>query len=116
MMRKILLVVFATVALSAFAAETTVKGYLVDLACATEDGSKPGFGAKHDKDCLQMPDCQKSGYGVLTSGNKVVKFDKAGNEQAKKFIAASKKTKDFRVNVTGNVNGDTMTVQKIELQ
>lgn len=115
-MRKLLLVLFAAVSLTAFAAETTVKGYLVDLACAKEDGSKPGFGAKHDKDCLQMPDCQKSGYGVLTSDNKVVKFDKAGNEQAKNFLSASKKTKDFRVNVTGNVKGDTMTVQKIELQ
>jgi hypothetical protein len=116
MMRKLVLVLFAAISLTAFAAETTVKGYLVDLSCAKEEGSKPGFGAKHDKDCLQMPDCEKSGYGVLTPDNKVVKFDKSGNTQAKAFIANSKKTKDFRVNVTGSVKGDTMTVQKIEMQ
>jgi hypothetical protein len=115
-MKKFLMILFAAVSISAFAADTTVKGYLVDLACAAEDGSKPGFGAKHSKDCLQMPDCQKSGYGVLTSDKKVIKFDKAGNEQAKKFIADTKKTKDFQVSVSGNVNGDTMSVSKIELQ
>lgn len=115
-MTRFLIVLFAAFSISAFAAETTVKGYLVDLSCAKEEGSKPGFGAKHDKDCLQMPDCEKSGYGVLTADKKVVRFDTSGNEQAKKFIAASKKTKDFRVNVTGDVKGDSMTVQKIELQ
>jgi hypothetical protein len=115
-MRKLILVMFTAVAISAFAADTTVKGYLVDLSCAAEEGSKPGFGAKHSKDCLQMDDCAKSGYGVLTDDKKVIKFDKAGNEQAKKFIADLKKAKDIKVNVAGNVSGETMTVSKIELQ
>lgn len=115
-MRKLMLVLFAAVAISAFAAETTVKGYLVDLSCAAEEGQKPGFGAKHSKDCLQMDDCAKSGYGVLTDDKKVIKFDKASNEQAKKFISDMKKAKDIRVNVTGTVTGNTMAVNKIELQ
>ena len=46
-MRKSALILFAVMAISAFAADTTVKGYLVDLACAAEDGQKAGFGAKH---------------------------------------------------------------------
>jgi len=115
-MRKSVLILFEVMAISAFAADTTVKGYLVDLACAAEDGQKAGFGAKHSKDCLQMPDCASSGYGVLTDDKKVVKFDKAGNEQAKKFIADMKKEKDVRVAVTGSLNGGSMTVSKIELQ
>lgn len=115
-MKKFVMILFVAMSISAFAADSTVKGYLVDLSCASEEGSKAGFGAKHTKDCLQMPDCVKSGYGVLTSDKKVVKFDKAGNEQAKKFIADMKKDKDIRVNVTGDVKGDTMTVNKIELQ
>jgi len=115
-MRKSALILFAVMAISAFAADTTVKGYLVDLACAAEDGQKVGFGAKHSKDCLQKPDCASSGYGVLTDDKKVVKLDKAGNEHAKKFIADLKKEKDVRVVVTGAVNGSSMTVSKIELQ
>jgi len=115
-MRKFILMLFAAMSITAFAADTTVKGYLVDLACAREDGQKAGFGAKHTKDCLQMPDCVKTGYGVLTDDKKIVQFDAAGNEQAKKFIADLKKEKDVKVSVTGAVNGGSMTVSKIELQ
>ncbi|HEX3155548.1 MAG TPA: hypothetical protein VHV32_13035 [Candidatus Angelobacter sp.] len=115
-MRRIALVLLTAAALSAFAAETKVQGYLVDLACASEEGQKPGFGAKHSKDCLQMPDCAKSGYGVLTDDKKVIKFDAASNAKAKQFIADLKKNKDIKVNVTGTVNGEQMAVSKIELQ
>lgn len=115
-MRKLILILFTALAVSSFAADTTVKGYLVDLACASEEGQKPGFGAKHTKDCLEMDDCAKSGYGILTDDKKVIKFDQASNEQAKKFIADLKKTKDIRVNVTGAVKGDTIAVSKIVLQ
>jgi phosphoribosylamine-glycine ligase len=114
-MKKLAMILLAA-SLSAFAADTTVKGYLVDLSCAAEDGQQPGFGAKHTKDCLQMPDCVKSGYGVLTEDKKVIRFDAAGNEQAKKFIAALTKKNDVKVSVTGTRNGDSMTVGKIELQ
>ena len=103
-------------ALSAFAAETKVQGYLVDLACSREEGQKPGFGAKHSTMCLQMPECAKSGYGVLTDDKKVIMFDAASNEKAKKFIADLTKDKDIKVNVTGTMNGDRLSVSKIELQ
>ena len=115
-MKKFALILFAAMAVSSFAADTQVKGYLVDLACAAEDGQQAGFGAKHTKGCLQMPDCVKSGFGVLTDDKKVIKFDKAGNEQAMKFIADLKKEKDIKVAVTGTVNGDNITVTKIDLQ
>jgi hypothetical protein len=115
-MKKLVLILFAAISLGALAADTTIKGTLVDMACAREDGSKPGFGAKHSKDCLEMPDCVKSGYGLMTADKKVIKFDKAGNDQAKKFIAEMKKAKDIQVEVTGAVTGDTMTVSKIVLQ
>jgi hypothetical protein len=104
------------VALSAFAADTKIQGYLVDIACASEEGQRANFGAKHSKDCLQMPDCAKSGYGLLTDDKKVIKFDAASNEKAKQFIADLKKEKDIKVSVTGTVNGERMTVSKIELQ
>jgi hypothetical protein len=115
-MKKLVLVLFAMMAVGAFAADTAVKGYLVDIACANEEGSQPGFGANHSKGCLQMPDCEKSGYAVLTPDKKVIRFDTAGNAEAKKFIAALTKKKDIQVTVTGNVTGDSMTVSKIELQ
>jgi len=115
-MKKLMMVMLAAMAITAFAADTKVQGYLVDIACSDEEGTKAGFGAKHTKDCLLMPDCVKSGYGLLTDDKKVFKFDKAGNEHAKQFIAGLKKEKDIKVSVTGAVNGESMTVTKIELQ
>ena len=115
-MRKLVLILCAAAVISAFAADTTIKGYLVDISCATEEGSRPDFGIKHSKECLQMPDCVESGYGLLTADKKIIKFDAAGNEHAKKFIADLKKNNDIKVTVTGAVKGDSMTVSKIELQ
>jgi hypothetical protein len=117
-MRRLALILFVAVAVSAFAADTTVKGYLVDISCATANAKKPkaDFPAKHTKDCLQMPDCEEAGYAVLTSDNKVIKFDKAGNAEAKKFISGVNKKDDIKVAVSGTVKGDHMTVSKIDLQ
>ena len=115
-MKKIGLIILTCLAISAFAANSAVKGYLVDLSCAAEEGQRPDFGIKHSKSCLLMEDCEKSGYGVLTDDKKVIRFDKAGNDEAKKFIAALTKKNDIKVTVTGAVKGDEMTVNKIELQ
>ncbi|HEV2961852.1 MAG TPA: hypothetical protein VG649_08525 [Candidatus Angelobacter sp.] len=115
-MKKLLVMLFAAVAISAFAADTTVKGYLVDRECASEVGSQPGFGPNHTKSCLQMPPCEKSGYAVLTDDKKIIKLDDKGNEAAKKFIAALTKNKDIKVAVTGDLKDDIITVTKIELQ
>jgi hypothetical protein len=115
-MKKIVLLLFAVAAISTFAADNKVNGYLVDLACVKADGDKPEWGAKHTKNCLLMPNCEAAGYGVLTSDKKIIRFDKSGNAEAKKFIVDTNKEKDFRVSVTGSVSGDVMSVSKIELQ
>ena len=123
--RFILAASVALLSLSGFAADIkstgnsqTLTGYLVDLACAAENGVRPDpkFGATHDKSCLQMPDCVKSGYGVLTPDNKIVKFDSKGNEQAKKFIEITNKNKDWKVTVSGPVQGNTIAVSSLMLQ
>lgn len=112
----IILMVLTALAASAFAADTTVKGYLVDRACAFDDGKEDGFGAKHTKVCLQMANCEKSGYAVLTEDKRIIVFDYPGNVLAKKFIEALTKKNDIRVVVTGTLNGDQIKVTKIELQ
>lgn len=115
-MKKAFLILLIALSLTALPVEVTVKGYLVDVLCGSSEGSRPNFGALHSKACLQMPECAESGYGVLMPDNSIVRFDKAGNEQAKKFIADMKKTTDVKVTVTGTRSRETMTVSKIELQ
>lgn len=114
-MKRLALILFMFFAVGAFAADTAVKGYLVDISCATEEGQRPDFGIKHSKNCLQMPDCAGSGYGLLTEDKKIIRFDPAGNEQAKKFIQGLTKSTDVKVTVTGTLNGDQMAVSKIDL-
>ena len=115
-MKKLAIILFTAASLMAFAAETSVKGYLVDIACATDEGQRPDFGIKHSKKCLQMPECASSGYGVLTEDKKVIFFDKDGSEKARKFIDSVTKSNDIKVTVTGTLQRDHMTVSQIELQ
>jgi len=94
----------------------TIKGYLVDVACVTERTSELStLGIVHTKRCLQMPDCERSGYAILTGDRKIIRFDAAGNEQAKQLIAASDRDKDYRVVVSGRVQKDSITVSELRL-
>jgi hypothetical protein len=70
LMKKIILVLFVAAAISTFAADSTVKGYLVESVLCRGSRQLPGWGAKHTTMCLPMPDCAKSGYGVLTDDKK----------------------------------------------
>ena len=98
--------------------QQTISGHLVDLSCAAQNSARPDpkFGATHGKECLQMEACEKTGYGVLTSHNKVLRFDSKGNEQAKKFIQMTNKDKDWKVTVSGPVQGNTIAVNSIMLE
>lgn len=95
-----------------------IQGHLVDVACASENAAKPkpGFAAKHSKDCLQMAECEGSGYAIVTADNKVIKLDAKGNETAKKLIAGSKKQADFKASASGTLEGDTLTVESLTLE
>jgi hypothetical protein len=96
----------------------TINGYLVDVACARENATnpEPGFAAKHDKGCLQMPECVQTGYAILTEDNKIVKFDKQSNETAKNFIASTDKKDNWKITATGVLNGDLFSAQSLKLQ
>lgn len=105
-------------AASGFAEErATVQGFLVDRMCASQHASEgEKFGAMHKRDCALMPDCVKSGYGVLTSDGKFLTFDEAGNKKALAAVKATKKQDDLRVEVTGTPNGDTIKVASLQLK
>ena len=65
----------------------------------------------HTRQCLLMPACRRSGYGVFTyETTKYLSFDAAGNQKALALIEASKKLEDFRVEVTGEIQGDKIKV------
>jgi hypothetical protein len=96
--------------------KVTLQGTLVDIACATERSSDlDSLRIKHTRKCLLMPECQKSGYGVLTPNNQVLRFDAAGNERAHALITGTDREKELHVKVSGRQTGDMLTVRKLAL-
>jgi len=53
---------------------------------------------------------QASGYGILTSDKKFIKFDAAGDGKITEALKASDKKDHLRVDVSGEVKGDTLEV------
>ena len=118
------IVVVGTLAMAAHAEE--IKGILMDQMCSGKadlrisgaTGLLVGgriVAEAHTRECLLMPECQKSGYGVYTSDNKFLKFDEAGNRKALAAIKASSKLDDFEVEITGEVKGDTIKVVSLKV-
>ena len=97
----------AVFSVGCFAAET-LSGTLIDQNCKGKDP------VKHTKQCALM--CAKSGFGLLTSDGKWLKFDDKGNTKAVAALKATKKEDDLKAKVTGEVHGDMIHVDSIEIQ
>lgn len=108
------------------AGEQEIKGVLMDQKCSgTADlhisGATGGLvggrivAEAHTRQCLMMPECEKSGYGVYTSDNKFLKFDEAGSRKALAAIKATPRIDDMEVEVTGQVKDDTIKVATLKI-
>ena len=92
------------------------EGVLLDQACAADsakDGQKAAL--KHDKDCALMTACVKSGYGIITADDKFVKLDQGATDKVVEALKKTDKADNLRVKVTGQLNGDTITVASIKI-
>jgi hypothetical protein len=109
-------------------APTTVQGVLIDKECSARAETRMVTGTTphmeggimwaytHDRKCLLMPACQRSGYGVFTyETSKVLAFDPAGNQKALAIIQSGKKQDDMRIEVTGEITGDKIKVTNLKL-
>ena len=115
-----MLAVFAAVASAA-----QVKGILMDQMCSSKAEVRIVSGPRleggmivaeaHTRECALMTACEKSGYGVFTYDNKFLKFDAAGSRKALAALKASKKEDDLKVEVTGEIQGDTIKVASLKL-
>ncbi|MBI3666212.1 MAG: hypothetical protein HY236_08320 [Acidobacteria bacterium] len=93
------------------------EGVLMDKMCSMKAMQEGGQKAAtmHKRDCALMPDCVKSGYGVVTADNKFLALDAEGNKKAEHALRASKKADDIRVKVTGSESGDTIHVKTLKI-
>ncbi len=109
----------------AVASAAQVQGILIDQMCSSKAEVRIVSGPRleggmivaeaHTRECALMPACQKSGYGIFTYDNKFLKFDEAGSRKALAAIRASKKEDDLKVEVTGEIQGDTIKVASLKL-
>ena len=117
----------AATAFSLSASPATVEGVLIDQHCSYKAETRivPGglleggmlAAYAHPKSCLLLPECQRSGFGVFTYDDKFLKFDAAGSQKALALIKGAKeKEDDYRVEVTGEIQGDTIKVASLKLK
>ena len=103
--------------------DTKLQGVLIDKMCSYKAETRVVPGGllaggiitiyPHTKQCALMPDCQKSGYGIFTYDQKFLPFDGAGNQKALAYFKQAKQEDNFRVEVTGQIQGDLFKVASI---
>ncbi len=111
-MRKIrYLVILALFALPVLAAAETYKNVpVVDVNCSAKAAAAPD---SHTRACALK--CAASGFGIITQDKKFIKFDAEGNTKITEALKGSEKKDHLRVDVSGDVEGDTLKVTSIKL-
>lgn len=92
----------------------TIKGYLVDNACA--DGNKDklaDFVKGHPKSCMLKGPCSASGYAIYSNG-KLEKFTKDSSNQIIAFL--NKDDSKTTVEVTAQENKGELALESIKNQ
>jgi Tfp pilus assembly ATPase PilU len=106
-----LLVLFGLSALPAMAATQSYKDVpVVDVNCSKKVAADPD---SHTRACALK--CEASGFGIVTKDQQFVKFDKEGNAKVAEALKASDKKDHLRVDVSGDLEGDTLKVSSIKL-
>jgi len=93
-----------------FAAETYKNVAVVDVNCSTKVAADPD---SHTRACALK--CAASGFGIVTQDKQFLKFDAQGNTKIIEALKASDKKDHLRVDVSGDVQGDTLKVTSIKL-
>lgn len=112
-MRKLAscLALLALCAMPAFAAATSFPNVpVVDVSCSKKAAANPDA---HTRSCALA--CAKSGFGIVTKDQGFLKFDAAGNAKITEALKASSEKNHLRVDVNGDVEGDTLKVSSIKL-
>jgi len=105
------LAVLGMLALPAVAAAETYKDVpLVDVNCSKKVAADPD---SHTRACALK--CDGSGFGVITGDKQFLKFDAEGNKEVVAALKASDKQDHLRVDVSGDVKGDTLQVKSVKL-
>lgn len=105
------LVLLGLAVMPALAAVETYKDVpVVDVNCSKKVTADPD---SHTRACALK--CAASGFGIVTKDKQFLKFDAEGNAKIADALKASDKKDHLRVDVSGDVQGDTLRVTSIKL-
>jgi hypothetical protein len=90
--------------------QTFERVSLVDTMCIGKVKADPD---KHTRACALQ--CKGSGYGILATDGRYLRFDAAGNEKAIAALKASDRKDTLRVDVTGTLDGEILAVETLTL-
>ncbi|HKY31015.1 MAG TPA: hypothetical protein VJV23_00660 [Candidatus Polarisedimenticolia bacterium] len=112
MLTRFMLVIAGLLAFPLGAAAETWKDVpVIDTLCVAKVKAEPD---KHTRQCALQ--CAKGGYGLLTPEGAYLTFDAAGNEKTLAALKATKKADHLRATVTGERNGESITVTSISIE
>jgi hypothetical protein len=83
---------------------------VVAVNCSKKVAADPDT---HTRACALK--CAASGFGIVTKDQQFLKFDAAGDAKIVEALKASGAKDHLRVNVEGNLQGDTLQVTSIKL-
>lgn len=110
MKKHIFTALFLLFSVALFAAEQTWENVpVVDTMCLSKVKENPD---KHTTKCL----VKCADMGILTSDGTYLKFDDASNKKALEILEKTDKKDSIRADVTGVLNGDTVTITTITLK
>ena len=101
----------STVQPSSSVPKVTLKGYLVDKACATHATSLKAFGPAHTTECTLRS--MAGGLGVVSDGV-WFPFDEKGSKKAAELLKKTEVHTGLMVAVTGNWQGSSFAVSSIK--
>jgi hypothetical protein len=105
------LLAFGLLASPALAATKTFTNVsVIDVACSQKEAANADA---HTRECALT--CKKSGFGIVTEDKQFLKFDADGNAKILEQLKSSSKADHLRVNVTGDVQGNTLKVASVTL-
>jgi hypothetical protein len=93
--------------------QTKVTGILVDNACSARVNGDVEKAKAHTVKCALMPNCEKSGFALVTTDGKTYKLDEEGNKKASELLHSTKAEKGVTVDVEGTLKGETREVKSI---
>lgn len=94
-----------------------LHGTLIDVTCWNDRaGNASTLLREHTKRCLEMPECIRSGYLIVTLDGHVYKMDAVSNQSMTRWIAGTPHDANWRVDVKGRMRDGVLDVSRIRLE